>query len=439
LQGPAGCFCWWCGIRAVALALLVLYVAAASTAEPRGRRGPGMVVDANEELSKRRRIIATGISSTITDARKAVVVATTTEGNAHRARRGDEDFSDEPFGDDLNDEPNDEFGGGLGEDFDGSEGEGGGVRDGDAIDSAGEDGDGEDGDGDGEDGDGEGGDGDGEGGGGGQEDVGDEDTGGEDAGGEDAGGEGDGDAGGEGDGAAIGGVDSDGEDPDSNGDSSSGTEDGAEQGGDSSPAGEQGTDGEGENGTDEEDTGDSSGGEESDPSASPAAQPTTGESDGDGSGASAPGFEEPSPASAPSSESPAPTRRPSHAAGRSESPVSSYTDSPQDGAPSSENQSYADMAKAEYDSMVHDRNVLIVATVFGALGFVLLLVTAQQMIENPDGCCARMCRCSIAFWRVVCWPCRKVCGCAKPKRRGHAVVAGGDNDYGGYSHDLELT
>jgi hypothetical protein len=131
-----------------------------------------------------------------------------------------------------------------------------------------------------------------------------------------------------------------------------------------------------------------------------------------------------------------PTRRPSHSHSGHSSQSSPHAEHESSGEDSAEDKSYVDLAKEEYDSMVHDRNVAIVASVFGAIGFILLLITAQQIIENPDGCCARLCRFSIAFWRVVCWPCRKVC-CRGKKRRGHTVIA--DDGYAGYSHDLELS
>lgn len=152
---------------------------------------------------------------------------------------------------------------------------------------------------------------------------------------------------------------------------------------------------------------------------------------------------------------PAPTKRPSrtpkpHMA-TPETPEPQYTPPADDPIASDpddttvqeiwKNKSYVDIAKEEADAIVHDRNVAIVSSVFGVLGFILLLFTAQQMIENPDGFCGKICRCCIGTYRVLFWPCRKVCGCTKKRRGTHSAVArGGDDDgYGGYAHDLELT
>jgi hypothetical protein len=41
------------------------------------------------------------------------------------------------------------------------------------------------------------------------------------------------------------------------------------------------------------------------------------------------------------------------------------------------------------EEMAHDRNVLIAVCVICGVAFLLMIITAQQMMENPDGCCAR--------------------------------------------------
>ena len=41
------------------------------------------------------------------------------------------------------------------------------------------------------------------------------------------------------------------------------------------------------------------------------------------------------------------------------------------------------------EEMEHDQNVVIALSVVGAIGLCLALISAQQIIENPDGCCAR--------------------------------------------------
>jgi len=103
----------------------------------------------------------------------------------------------------------------------------------------------------------------------------------------------------------------------------------------------------------------------------------------------------------------------------------------------------------EANSLAADQNVVIVSAVLGTLGLILLLITAQQMLENPDGCCGKICRCWVAVFRILCWPCRKICCCGggssnsgsrRASRRTHDMVGeNGDNYNSGYSHDLELT
>lgn len=41
------------------------------------------------------------------------------------------------------------------------------------------------------------------------------------------------------------------------------------------------------------------------------------------------------------------------------------------------------------EQMENDRNVLIALSTVAAFGFLLMILTAHQMMENPDGCCAR--------------------------------------------------
>ena len=97
-------------------------------------------------------------------------------------------------------------------------------------------------------------------------------------------------------------------------------------------------------------------------------------------------------------------------------------------------------AEAEWEEISHDKNVKIVSIVFGVTGFLLLLIVAHKLIDNPDGCCGKICRCLIACVRIVCWPVRALC-CRSTRardRRTHQLVSGEPGTYG-YSHDLELT
>jgi hypothetical protein len=97
-------------------------------------------------------------------------------------------------------------------------------------------------------------------------------------------------------------------------------------------------------------------------------------------------------------------------------------------------------AEAEWDDISHDKNVKIVSIVFGVTGFLLLLFVANQLIENPDGCFGKVCRCLLACISILCWPLRAFC-CRSSRareRRSHQPMNGENGAYG-YSHDLELT
>jgi hypothetical protein len=98
-------------------------------------------------------------------------------------------------------------------------------------------------------------------------------------------------------------------------------------------------------------------------------------------------------------------------------------------------------AKQGMHEIAHDQNVWIAAIVLGVVGFIILLIVVQQLIENPQGCVAKLCRCQVAFYRILCWPCRKICGCGGPgrNRRTRNLVQTHDMDEDGYRGDLELS
>jgi len=91
------------------------------------------------------------------------------------------------------------------------------------------------------------------------------------------------------------------------------------------------------------------------------------------------------------------------------------------------------------EQMEHDRNVLIaLSTVFGLMLF-FSIVVAHQMLNNPDGCCASICRlvtrCTCCIVSAVCFPCRMMC-CGTRRQPGHARMM---NDNSFSTHDLELS
>lgn len=91
------------------------------------------------------------------------------------------------------------------------------------------------------------------------------------------------------------------------------------------------------------------------------------------------------------------------------------------------------------DEMEHDRTVIIaLSVVFGVMFFFAIFV-AYSMLENPDGCCASVCRITVAclcgILRCICYPCRAMCGCTGQSGAQHMMVP----DDGHFTHDLELS
>merc|ERR1712032_581482 len=80
------------------------------------------------------------------------------------------------------------------------------------------------------------------------------------------------------------------------------------------------------------------------------------------------------------------------------------------------------------EEMEKDHNVQVIGGVLLGVFLVLLLVTAHQAMNNPDGLCAGCCRltnqCICCFIRVLCLPCRAIC-CKDDQsrsRRTHAPM-----------------
>lgn len=81
--------------------------------------------------------------------------------------------------------------------------------------------------------------------------------------------------------------------------------------------------------------------------------------------------------------------------------------------------------------MMHDKNVLVALVCAVCIGVALALCSAQQVIDNPNGCCASICRC---FVKILCFPCK--CCCGGRNRHKHDLMQAGSDSY---THDLELT
>ena len=105
------------------------------------------------------------------------------------------------------------------------------------------------------------------------------------------------------------------------------------------------------------------------------------------------------------------------------------------------NQETVEEVEKEVEEMAHDTKVVIaLSVVFGAMFFFAIFV-AYQMLENPNGCCASICRITVAcvcgIIRCICYPCRAMCGCTgeSSRQQDHMMLA---ND-GHFTHDLELS
>lgn len=88
------------------------------------------------------------------------------------------------------------------------------------------------------------------------------------------------------------------------------------------------------------------------------------------------------------------------------------------------------------EEMEHNKTVVItLSVVFGVMFFFSVFV-AYQMLENPDGCCASICRITVACWcGCILYPCRKMCGCTGQSTANHMMVPSD----GHIAYDLELS
>ena len=97
-----------------------------------------------------------------------------------------------------------------------------------------------------------------------------------------------------------------------------------------------------------------------------------------------------------------------------------------------------DVLEQDAEEILRDKNVKIITPIFVVIALALMICVAQQMVENPDGCCARICRCSVGVSRYVVSSC--LCCCCmssqdKARRTHDLIVTDGFDDY---DHDLQL-
>jgi len=94
----------------------------------------------------------------------------------------------------------------------------------------------------------------------------------------------------------------------------------------------------------------------------------------------------------------------------------------------------------DVEELPHDKNVIIVMGVLMGIMLLLMVATAHQMMNNPDGICAGICRlavtCTCFILKTLCLPCRMICGGGSSAQQ-HARM--GMTEGTAYSHDLELS
>jgi len=74
-------------------------------------------------------------------------------------------------------------------------------------------------------------------------------------------------------------------------------------------------------------------------------------------------------------------------------------------------QELAALAEVEADKIMHDKYVPLVAVAVAVVCFAFLFVVVQQLVENPNGCLSKTCKCTVAFFRIISWPVRMILCC----------------------------
>lgn len=98
--------------------------------------------------------------------------------------------------------------------------------------------------------------------------------------------------------------------------------------------------------------------------------------------------------------------------------------------------------KEEIDAIEHDKYVRMISVSLAIISFLFMLFIAQQMIENPNGYCAKICRIAVGLVRCLLYPIY-ICICCKcfcfRRRRHHTALHNTDDDGTTYRSDLELS
>eukprot|EP00529_Nitzschia_sp_RCC80_P000848 CAMPEP_0113466522 /NCGR_PEP_ID=MMETSP0014_2-20120614/14314_1 /TAXON_ID=2857 /ORGANISM="Nitzschia sp." /LENGTH=373 /DNA_ID=CAMNT_0000358745 /DNA_START=132 /DNA_END=1253 /DNA_ORIENTATION=+ /assembly_acc=CAM_ASM_000159 len=93
------------------------------------------------------------------------------------------------------------------------------------------------------------------------------------------------------------------------------------------------------------------------------------------------------------------------------------------------------------EELEHDKTVVIALSVTFGVMFLFSIFVAHQALHNPQGCCASICRITVAclcgILKCFCYPCRALCGCTggSARRPDHMIVP----EDGHFTHDLELS
>jgi len=97
------------------------------------------------------------------------------------------------------------------------------------------------------------------------------------------------------------------------------------------------------------------------------------------------------------------------------------------------------LALDETDKILHDKYVPLVATAVALVCFSFMLVVVQQLVENPNGCLSKACKCTVACLRILSWPIRMIlccglcCGSSSARQPDHHIL--GSSDYMSKSSD----
>jgi hypothetical protein len=93
----------------------------------------------------------------------------------------------------------------------------------------------------------------------------------------------------------------------------------------------------------------------------------------------------------------------------------------------------AALAEEEAKNMAADKYVKLIISVASILSIGLMLLVAQQLVENPNGGCSKFCRCMIGCVRCIIVPfrmvlCCELCNKRARDRRTHSVISRHDDD-----------